>query len=67
VAVERWPSYAEQAQLPEQRMQEVGHLLNRRGPRPKAEIKISVAPPPTIGVGLDIGSIISIFFEIWKK
>lgn len=42
--VEKWPSYAEQAGLPEKRMEEVDYLLNARGPRPREEVEMSTAP-----------------------
>lgn len=44
-AVDRWPSYAEKAELPERRTEEVDYLLNGRGRRPKSEVEVAVAPP----------------------
>jgi serine/threonine-protein kinase HipA len=43
-AVEKWPAYAEQAGLPEKRTEEVDYLLNARGPKPKEEVEVSIAP-----------------------
>jgi serine/threonine-protein kinase HipA len=44
-AVERWPTYAEMAGLPEKRIEEVDYLLNARGTKPKEEVEASAAPP----------------------
>jgi serine/threonine-protein kinase HipA len=43
-AVEEWPSHAESGGLSEQRIEEVDYLLNKRGPRPNAEIAVARAP-----------------------
>jgi serine/threonine-protein kinase HipA len=40
--VEKWPAYAEDAGLPEKRIEEVDYLLNGRGPKPKEEVEVSV-------------------------
>jgi serine/threonine-protein kinase HipA len=44
-AVDRWPSYAEEAELSEERMEEVDYLLNRRGRQPKHEVEVATQPP----------------------
>jgi serine/threonine-protein kinase HipA len=44
-AVDKWPSFAELAELSQKRTEETDYLLNRRGAQPKAAIKISMPPP----------------------
>ena len=44
-AVDKWPSFAEAAELSEKRMEEVDYLLNRRGPQPKQVVEVATQPP----------------------
>jgi len=43
-AVDKWPSFAEEAMLSEKRTEEVDYLLNRRGRQPKQEIEVATHP-----------------------
>ena len=45
VAVDKWSSYAEAAELSEKRIEEVDYLLNRRGRSPKHEVEVATRPP----------------------
>jgi serine/threonine-protein kinase HipA len=44
-AVDKWPSFADEAKLSEKRMEEVDYLLNRRGRQPKQEVEVATQPP----------------------
>jgi serine/threonine-protein kinase HipA len=44
-AVDKWPDYAERAELSEKRIEEVDYLINRRGRQPKHEVKVGTHAP----------------------